>query len=109
MKKIVSVAAAMLFGASFALGWAARVDVAPPPPPPSVSVEAQAGADVQAGGTAEVDVAPAPETSDPEELVAPSEAPEMVYEEQTDAPNPGLFWVGGYWQWTGADWSWYYG
>ena len=76
------------------------VVTAPPPPQATVDVSAQPG-------TVEVQVAPAPEaTAEPEEVIATSEPPELVYEEQTDAPSPGLFWVPGYWQWTGSDRGW---
>jgi hypothetical protein len=83
------------------------VETPPPPPPPqgNVVVEAQPGS-----ASVEVEVAPAPEaTAEPEEVIATSEPPEPVYEEQTDAPSPGQYWVPGYWQWTGSDWGWYYG
>ena len=101
MKQTATVAAAIVLGASLAVGCAvhagATVD-APTPP------QASAQADVQ------VDVAPAPEqTDDPEELVATSEPPELIYEEQDDMPTPGMYWVPGYWQWSGNDWAWYYG
>jgi len=65
------------------------VVTAPPPPQASVEVAAQPGT-----GTVEVQIAPAPEaTAEPEEVIATSEPPEPVYEEQVDMPNPGMFWV----------------
>lgn len=113
MKRLALVALSTVFcgcAAHATATWvepSARVTVVapPPPPPPGVVVEAQ----VQPASV-EVDVAPAPEaTAEPEELIATSEPPELVYEEQTDMPGPGVFWVPGYWQWTGSDWGWYYG
>jgi hypothetical protein len=48
-------------------------------------------------------------TSDPEEVTATTEPPDPVYEEQIDAPGPGMVWVGGYWGWNGVDWGWNWG
>jgi hypothetical protein len=79
-------------------GWDGQAAASAPQPPPPPAAQAQI----------DVTVAPAPET-EPEELVATSEPPELVYEEQTDSPNPGYVWIGGYWQWSGNDWVWYYG
>jgi len=79
-------------------GWDGQAGSPPAEQPQPVAVQ----------GQADVGMAPPPET-EPEELIATSEPPDPVYEEQTDAPSPGMVWVGGYWQWTGSDWSWYYG
>jgi hypothetical protein len=46
---------------------------------------------------------------DPEEVTATTEPPDPVYEQQTDSPNPGYVWVGGYWGWNGVDWGWNWG
>ncbi len=94
-------------------GCAASADVAStgpayPPPPPPTATATVAVDNPSASSTVEVDVAPAPE-AEPEELVATSEPPEPVYEEQGDAPGADVVWVGGYWQWAGSDWGWYYG
>jgi hypothetical protein len=111
MTKTKTIALSTLLGSSLLAGCAAQADVnasvnaPPPPPPPQVQVEGQV--DVQAEPT---DVAPAPEATDePEELVATSEPPEPIYEEQDDGGGPGMVWVGGYWEWTGNDWVWFYG
>jgi hypothetical protein len=72
--------------------------VAPPAP-----VEATAPDDVP------VEEAPDVATSDPEEVTAPTEPPDPIYEEPIDPPGPGYAWVGGYWGWTGSDWFWYSG
>jgi hypothetical protein len=90
------------------------------PPPPTATVSVNASADTSAAAapanatvdaTASADVPPPIETtdSDPEELTATTEPPEPVYEEQTDVPGPGYYWVGGYWGWSGTDWAWYPG
>jgi hypothetical protein len=121
MKKTASVAACILLGSSLLLGCAehegasADVAMAPPPPPPPPPVGVQVGVQAQVQGDAppadgQAEMAPPPdETAEPEEVVATSEPPEPVYEEQTDMPSPGMVWVGGYWGWTGNDWAWYYG
>jgi hypothetical protein len=83
--------------------WVAPPPPPPPPPPPAtVDVEAEPA-------TAEIVAPPPEETAEPEELIATSEPPEMVYEEEDDAPSPGMVWIHGYWQWTGNDWAWFYG
>jgi hypothetical protein len=71
----------------------------PPPPPPEVAAEAPP---VDTDGEA------IPE-GDPEEVLATTEPPDPIYEEETDAPGPGYVWVGGYWGWSGVDWGWSWG
>jgi hypothetical protein len=56
-----------------------------------------------------VGVAPEIPVGDSEAVVATTEPPDPLYEEQTDQPGPGYVWVGGYWAWTGSDWVWYPG
>jgi hypothetical protein len=68
-----------------------------------------AAADATASVDVSVEAAPEVTTADPEEVSAPTEPPEPVYEERLDVPGPGYAWVGGYWGWTGADWAWYPG
>src|ERR1700685_1209841 len=93
MKETAIVTAGMLCGSSLVLGCAvhagATMDATPPPPPPPVDIQAQVQVQGQVQGqatsTTQVAVAPAPEaTAEPEEVVATSEPPEPVYEEQTD-------------------------
>ncbi len=99
-------------GALSACGGFIRVHAVAPEP--VVAVEAAPAPPVAeapaAPAEANVEVA-APEvtTADPEEVTATTEPPELVYEEQTDLPGPGYFWVHGYWGWTGLDWAWYPG
>jgi hypothetical protein len=104
MKRLALLAVSTLILGS-AAGCAERVVyVASPPPPPPAYVAPSATA------TVDVSVGPAPDaTAEPEEVIATSEPPEMIYEEQDDMPGPGMYWVPGYWQWTGNDWYWYYG
>lgn len=101
-------------------GGTLTVRTAPPPPPPVVTVsvgtappppEAPAPPAPEPAAPAaavDVEVEPIP-TGDPEEVQATSEPPDPVYEEQTDSPNPGWVWVGGYWGWNGTDWGWNWG
>jgi hypothetical protein len=77
----------------------AAPEPAPPPPEPAVAAEAPPV-------EVEADVIP---DGDPEEVLATTEPPDPIYEEQTDAPGPGYFWVGGYWGWSGTDWGWNWG
>jgi hypothetical protein len=110
MKRVALFALCALLGGCAAQADATYSPATPqsPPPPPPPPPSSAAADDSSASSTVEVDVAPAPET-EPEELVATSEPPEPVYEEQGDAPGSDVVWVGGYWQWTGSDWGWYYG
>ncbi len=98
-------------------GITVRANV-PPPPPPVVTVGVGVSAPPPpappgppappapaAGVTVDVEAEPIVE-GDPEEVQATSEPPDPVYEEQTDSPNPGYVWVGGYWGWNGVDWGW---
>jgi hypothetical protein len=104
MKRLALLALSTLVYGS-AVGCAERVVyvAAPPPPPPAYVVPS-------ATATVDVTVAPAPDaTAEPEEVIATSEPPDLIYEEQDDMPGPGMYWVPGYWQWTGSDWYWYYG
>jgi hypothetical protein len=102
-------------------GGTLTVRTAPPPPPPVVTVSVGTEApppppDAPAppppapepAAAVDVEVEPIP-TGDPEEVQATSEPPDPVYEEQTDSPNPGWVWVGGYWGWNGSDWGWNWG
>ena len=95
------------------------VDPAPPPPPPAVAVTvaASAGTDspappVAGGDTptatddAGVEAATEVAAAEPEAVTATTEPPDPIYEEQTDAPALGYFWVAGHWGWTGSDWAW---
>jgi hypothetical protein len=85
------------------------VGTAPPPPPPDAPAPPPApDAPAPAAPAVDVEVEPIP-TGDPEEVQATSEPPDPVYEEQTDSPNPGWVWVGGYWGWNGSDWGWNWG
>ena len=79
---------------------------APPPPPAPEAPPAPPAPEPAASVDVEVDPIPA---GDPEEVQATSEPPDPVYEEQTDSPNPGYVWVGGYWGWNGVDWGWNWG
>jgi hypothetical protein len=103
MKRLLLVAmSSVVFGcAGHAQVWVAAPPPPPPPPPATFVVDAQPA-------TVQVSVAPAPSV-EAEEVIATSEPPEPIYEEQDDMPAQGMFWVPGYWQWTGADWAWYYG
>src|SRR5579862_8415463 len=56
-----------------------------------------------------VGVAPEIPVGDSEAVVATTEPPDPLYEEQSDPPGAGYVWVGGYWGWTGSDWAWYPG
>ena len=82
----------------------------PPPPVVTVDVAAQPPPEpaAPAGATVNVDVEPVPQ-GNPEEVQATTEPPDPVYEEQTDSPNVGYVWVGGYWGWNGVDWGWSWG
>ncbi|HEY3352246.1 MAG TPA: YXWGXW repeat-containing protein, partial [Polyangia bacterium] len=87
------------------VGCFTTVDQGPPPaaPPPPAAEPVQFE---PAPATAEIPELP---TADPGEIMATSEPPEPVYEEQTPPPAPDHVWVPGYWDWTGAQWSWVYG
>lgn len=87
---------------------------------PTPAVNAEATADVSAGGqpagadgTAAANqgdyVQPEVEQGEPDEVTATTEPPEPIYEEQPEPPAPETIWVGGYWGWTGSDWAWYGG
>ena len=56
-----------------------------------------------------VGVAPEIPVGDSEAVVATTEPPDPLYEEQTGPPGAGYACVGGYWGWTGSDWVWYPG
>jgi hypothetical protein len=80
-----------------------------PPAPPVVAGPEQPAPPNPPGTDAQVEEAPEVTTADPEEVTATTEPPDPVYEEETDMPGAGFYWVHGYWGWTGADWAWYSG
>src|SRR5258708_3601939 len=92
--------ASLVLAGCYVRTYPGPVVYSPPPPPPPQPVYASPAAPVYAE-------APPPPAPVVEATIYPTTPPpDAIPEFQPGPPGYGYYWVAGYWDWTGFEWTW---